>query len=94
MKENEAILSEAYAQHIRAANNASSAPTENKVGITHFDFHNAVRLGGHDSVQRDLRRLAGVRDGIEDYGFCTVDSSLNEVVTKQKGVFRTNCLDW
>lgn len=93
-KENEAILSEAYAQHIRAANNASNAPTENKVGITHFDFHNAVRLGGHDSIQRELRRLPGVRDGIEDFGFCTVDSSLNEVVTKQKGVFRTNCLDW
>ena len=25
------------------------------IGITHYDFHQAVRVSGHDSVLRDLR---------------------------------------
>lgn len=93
-KENEAILSETYTAHIKAAGTASSAPTENKVGLTHFDFHQAVRAAGHESVARELKRLPGVQNGIDDFGFCTVDVGANEVVTQQKGVFRTNCLDW
>lgn len=27
------------------------------VGITHFDFHNAVRIGGHESVFREIRHV-------------------------------------
>jgi hypothetical protein len=87
-------LSEAYTTHIKAASTASSAPTEHKVGLTHFDFHQAVRASGHESIARELRRLPGIQDGIDDCGFCTVDVGLNQTVTRQKGVFRTNCLDW
>lgn len=92
-KENEQILSDAYAAHIRAAAAATESPTLGKVGITHYDFHASVRAGGHDSV-REIRRLPGIKNAIDDYGYTTVDHSLNEVVMRQKGVFRTNCLDW
>ena len=51
-KENEAILSHAYAQHLHAAR---SAVFGNDIGITNFDFHAVVRIGGHDSVMRELR---------------------------------------
>lgn len=33
-------------------------------------------------------------DHVEKFGFAMVDASTNEIITLQKGVFRTNCLDW
>jgi hypothetical protein len=50
-KENEAILMAAFARHLHIARGAIG----DDLNITHFDFHNAVRIGGHDSVMRDLR---------------------------------------
>jgi hypothetical protein len=50
-KENEASLTNAYARHLQIAR----AALGDELGITHFDFHNAVRIGGHDSVIRDIR---------------------------------------
>ena len=35
-----------------------------------------------------------ISENIERFGFTMCDVSLNEVVIGQKGVFRTNCLDW
>jgi hypothetical protein len=52
-KENEALLANAYDRHIQIAR--SDFPDD--LGITHFDFHASVRLGGHDSVIRDLRSV-------------------------------------
>ena len=50
-KDAEATLTLAYARHLQAAKSIWGPD----IGITHFDFHNAVRLGGHDSVIRDLK---------------------------------------
>jgi hypothetical protein len=50
-KENEATLTIAYGQHLHIARGALG----DNLSVTHFDFHNAVRVGGHDSVVRDLR---------------------------------------
>lgn len=50
-KDNEAILTGAYARHLQIARGALS----DDLDITNYDFHNAVRIGGHDSVVRDLR---------------------------------------
>ena len=50
-KENEAILTSAYDRHLQIARGGI---TDN-LNITHFDFHNQVRIGGHDSVVRELR---------------------------------------
>jgi hypothetical protein len=50
-KENEASLTNAYGRHLQIARGAFG----DDLYITHFDFHNAVKIGGHDSVFRDLR---------------------------------------
>ena len=50
-KENEASLTNEYARHLQIARTALG----DDLGITHFDFHSAVRIGGHDSVIRDLK---------------------------------------
>lgn len=50
-KENEATLTNAYARHLHLAREALG----DDLGITHFDFHNSVRINGHDGVIRELR---------------------------------------
>ncbi|KAG2156260.1 SacI homology domain-containing protein [Suillus clintonianus] len=88
-KENEAILTSAYAKHLQIAGSIWG----DELSITHYDFHNAVRIGGHDSVMRDLCRLEGINNNMDRYGFTMCDTSTDSVITEQKGVFRTNCLD-
>lgn len=88
-KENEAILTAAYNRHLQAARDSLG----DVLHITNYDFHNSVRIGGHDSVVRDLRRLESVTDDVDGFGFTMCDASLDEIVTEQKGIFRTNCLD-
>ncbi|KAG2154990.1 phosphoinositide polyphosphatase [Suillus bovinus] len=88
-KENEAILTSAYAKHLQIARGIWG----DELSITHYDFHNAVRIGGHDSVMRDVCRLEGVDNNMERYGFTMCDASADSLITEQKGVFRTNCLD-
>ncbi|KAH9939988.1 DNase I-like protein [Amylocystis lapponica] len=88
-KENEAILTAAYARHLQLAHSVFA----DAVGITHFDFHNAVKVGGHESVFREIRRLESVVANVDKFGFTMTDLSSNEIITEQKGVFRTNCLD-
>lgn len=48
-KENETTLSTAYAQL------ASKGIGGENITMTNFDFHNAVRVGGHDSVPSQLK---------------------------------------
>lgn len=50
-KENEASLTAAYDRHLQKTRGAVG----DDLSVTHYDFHNAVRIGGHDSVIRDLR---------------------------------------
>ncbi|KAJ7498702.1 SacI homology domain-containing protein [Mycena latifolia] len=88
-KENEAILTSAYGRHLQIARGALG----DDLHITHFDFHNAVRVGGHDSVSRDLRRLDSIANHVDIYGFTMCDANSDDLVTEQKGIFRTNCLD-
>lgn len=40
------------------------------------------------------RRLETVVDYMDRYGFSLCNASTDEIITEQKGVFRTNCLDW
>lgn len=61
-KENEASLTTTYARHIQIAR----AALGDELGITHFDFHNAVRIGGHDSVIRDVRFVPSLLTLFED----------------------------
>ena len=50
-KENEASLTAAYARSLQIAQNDMG----DAIGIAHFDFHNMVRLYGHDGVVGQLR---------------------------------------
>ena len=52
-KDAEASLTAAYARHLHIAKGVWGED----IGITHYDFHQAVRMGGHDSVMRDLRSV-------------------------------------
>ncbi|EKM59266.1 uncharacterized protein PHACADRAFT_157566 [Phanerochaete carnosa HHB-10118-sp] len=88
-KENEASLTAAYARGLQIA----QTDMGDAIGITHFDFHNMVRLYGHDGVIGQLRRQESIMEHIDKYGFTMADSTSNEIITYQKGVFRTNCLD-
>ncbi|KAF7355511.1 Inositol polyphosphate phosphatase [Mycena sanguinolenta] len=88
-KENETSLTNAYSRHLLIARTALG----DDLYITHFDFHNAVKSGGHDSVFRDIRRMSSVTDHVDSYGFTMSDASADDLVTEQKGIFRTNCLD-
>ncbi|KAF9464340.1 inositol polyphosphate phosphatase [Collybia nuda] len=88
-KENETSLTTAYDRHLQIARSAVGED----LSVTHFDFHNAVRIGGHDNVIRDLRRLDSIVDHVDRFGFSMCDAITDEIVTDQKGIFRTNCLD-
>jgi hypothetical protein len=52
-KDAEANLTAAYARHLHIAKGVYGED----IGITHYDFHQAVRVGGHDSIMRDLRSV-------------------------------------
>ena len=52
-KENETSLTSAYARHLQNARTALG----DEMSITHYDFHAAARIGGIDSVVRDLRSV-------------------------------------
>jgi hypothetical protein len=49
------------------------------------DFSNAARLD---------RNMESIGDHVDRFGFAMCDAASDEIITDQKGVFRTNCLDW
>lgn len=100
------MLSQAYSSHLVSLKSAlDNAPVEEKermnvaqhgaLELSPYDFHSAVRLGGHDKVRYDFdRNLREVVDNREKFGWTVVDMENGDVVEEQQGVFRTNCLDW
>lgn len=50
-KENEAVLTAAYARHVQLADSVLG----DAIGMTHLDFHAVVKAGGHDIVIRELK---------------------------------------
>ncbi|KAG9127885.1 inositol polyphosphate 5-phosphatase [Ceratobasidium sp. 392] len=86
-KENEAALTAAYAAHLKTLRAGGTS----EVGMSNLDFHAVVRTMGHDTIPVTLRNLEGVKSGLENHGFTTVQS--DALISPQTGVFRTNCLD-
>lgn len=105
-KDAESMLSQAYSSHLASLKSAlDKAPPEEKermnaaprgaLELSPYDFHSAVRLGGHDKVRYDLdKSLREVVSSRERFGWTVVDMDNEDVVEEQQGVFRTNCLDW
>ncbi|KAG9101703.1 inositol polyphosphate 5-phosphatase [Ceratobasidium sp. 370] len=86
-KENEAALTAAYTAHLKTLRAGGSS----EVDMSNLDFHAVVRTMGHDTIPVTLRSLEGVKSGLANHGFTTVQS--DTLITPQTGVFRTNCLD-
>jgi hypothetical protein len=83
----EAPIAELYEQSIKRLNEGSGADTD-KVGFEWFDFHAVCRGMKFENVSFLLQILGGQ---LEEFGSSvSVD---NHLVTQQKGVLRTNCMD-
>lgn len=59
---------------------------------THFDFHAETKplSGGFAGASKILTSL---NDSLERFGWFDFDTDAGEVITRQNGVFRVNCLD-
>ncbi|EST05593.1 Endonuclease/exonuclease/phosphatase [Kalmanozyma brasiliensis GHG001] len=65
-----------------------------RIGLTNFDFHTVSRnTGGIDGVRSELRYLGPVQLKRKAFGYSIIDSATGEILRRQKGIFRTNCLD-
>jgi len=102
-KDAEAMLSAAYQDHFAALVSVLDHPPPNKeragspvtepLVYTPYDFHAAVRLGGHDAVRNDLNASREVTRSMNQFGITAVDKVTGDAIELQHGVFRTNCLD-
>lgn len=63
-----------------------------ETAYSHFDFHAETKQlsGGFAGASKIIPLLF---DSLEQFGWYDFDAQLNEVVTRQNGVFRVNCLD-
>lgn len=91
IKDQEAILSNAYENHLVSASNVDENIRE-KVAMTPFDFHVRSRIGGIESVKSQLAVAVGVVE--EQFGACLMSVDREgkaSLLVGQRGVFRTNC---
>lgn len=65
-------------------------PHRTDVAYSHFDFHAETKQSGFAGATRILPLLRG---SLEKFGWYSFDTRHGEVVTRQDGVFRVNCLD-
>ena len=100
-KDAEAMLSGAYSERLSDLKTtldripASAKASSGTLSLTPYDFHAVVKVSGHDAVRYDLaNRLSEVADSIERYGWTAIDAGTGQIVERQEGVFRVNCLDW
>jgi len=98
MKTDEELLTTSYLSHLNNAASTIEAVASN-TSLTSFDFHGRTRMVGLEAMQDELRREPPVDDALSNFGYCLVSiepekQTKGTIVTKQEGVFRTNCLDW
>ncbi|OCF75027.1 phosphatidylinositol phosphate phosphatase [Kwoniella mangroviensis CBS 8886] len=103
-KDAESMLSSAYSHHLESLKHTLAAnpekddtldgQTRGTIDLTPYDFHYAVKMGGHEMVKYDFSmRLDEVVDSMERFGWTAIDTTDGQVIEKQDGVFRVNCLD-
>ncbi|KAJ2964777.1 hypothetical protein NQZ79_g295 [Umbelopsis isabellina] len=78
-------LSNAYEVAVR---NLPTPP--GSVAMTNFDLHNECKGGNYENVSILMQRI---QKDFTEYGLFVTDSNDNHISSKQRGVFRTNCLD-
>ncbi|KAL7419534.1 Inositol-1,4,5-trisphosphate 5-phosphatase 1 [Cryptotrichosporon argae] len=104
-KDAESMLSSAYSDHLRALRQTLEAappeetahmhaPPHDAVTLTPYDFHAAVKMGGHEGVRSDFaNRLREVTRSVERFGWTAIETASGQIIEQQQGVFRVNCLD-
>ena len=105
-KDAEAMLSIAYADHMKVlrrtleqTSHAGKAEMDLKpdgtVCLTPYDFHAISKTEGAETVKFDFQRgLREVVEDMQDYGWTAIDAVTGQIIERQSGVFRVNCLDW
>lgn len=104
----ETVLTAAYGEHLRHSEAEelylSSRSKEDglkkerddpldRIGLTNFDFHSVSRAsGGLDGTKDALKRLAPIQRKKQAFFYSIIDER-NTLIQRQRGVFRTNCLD-
>lgn len=84
----------AEAEEGEKAENGQDEDDMDRMGLTNFDFHATSRAkGGIDGVRSELKYLGPVQLKRKAFGF-SVYVQGKGFQTRQRGVFRTNCLDW
>ncbi len=51
-------------------------------------------LDGLAKIKYYHRQQESITDRIDEFGFTMADGGTADIITMQKGAFRTNCLDW
>ncbi|KAH3687634.1 hypothetical protein WICPIJ_001387 [Wickerhamomyces pijperi] len=82
-KKDEHSLTVRYRYHLEKANNPN-------IFLTEFDFHRETSANGYSSANNIFRII---KENLFEFGFFSYDLQTNQAVTKQTGIFRTNCLD-
>lgn len=64
---------------------------QDEISFTEFDFHQETKLSvGFSGATKIIPLL---HDSLEQFGWFYYDLESDEVITRQDGIFRTNCLD-
>lgn len=64
---------------------------QDELSYTEFDFHHEVKQSGGFSGATKI--LPHLHSSLEQFGWFSYDAEHGEVITRQDGVFRLNCLD-
>ncbi|EGW29977.1 uncharacterized protein SPAPADRAFT_52826 [Spathaspora passalidarum NRRL Y-27907] len=62
----------------------------NEIEYTAFDFHQETKVGGFAQAGKIIPLL---HKSIEQFGWFYYDLNAEEIITRQDGIFRVNCLD-
>ncbi|KAL6451462.1 INP53 Polyphosphatidylinositol phosphatase INP53 [Candida maltosa Xu316] len=84
-KSAEVQLSQRYQQLYSRSNK------KEELEYTAFDFHQETKAAGGFSGATKILTL--LHDSLQQFGWFTYDMDAEEVITRQDGVFRVNCLD-
>ncbi|CAG8626908.1 8557_t:CDS:10, partial [Ambispora leptoticha] len=84
-KEGEKLLAEEYHNQVDILNSSGA-----QVVMTDFDFNTICKNGNYDKVKL---LLLSIMENLEKFEFFGLDTESNVPIFKQKGIFRTNCVD-
>ncbi|EIW69000.1 hypothetical protein TREMEDRAFT_39318 [Tremella mesenterica DSM 1558] len=99
-RDSEAMLSAAYSDHLASLRQTLEAMPHDgtsprgDLDLTAYDFHASVRTNGQDAPKHDFStRLNGPVRSSEKFAWTAIDAETGQIIERQQGVFRVNCLD-